>query len=95
MAVISPSISADDITYSLGDGVSVVGSAWWISTDSLPVDSWAIALTLTAEYRFSAGISEISVTLNGECQTTECDLFWGIGDGDKFMALYHDMDGGM
>ena len=95
MAVISPVSSEEDITYSLGDGVTDVGSEWWMYTSDIQPDSWAIALTLAAEYRFSAGISEISVTLDGECQTGECDLFWGIGDGDKFMTLYHDMDGGM
>ena len=95
MTVISPSISADDITYSLGDGVSVVGSQWWTHYEDSPIDSWAFALTLMAEYRFRAGISEISVTLDGECQTTKCDLLWRIGDGDKSMTFFHDMDGGM
>ena len=91
--------SDGDISVQFGGAAKVSASPqceWYLGTDAKMVDDWALGLKLSRDYQFGDGISSVSVEFEGECVTSECDMFWGFGDGQKWLTVFHDFesDGG-
>ena len=69
---------------------------WLMDTGFVSPDNWAIALMMPEIFLFSSEMNALPVLgieAEGDCVSTECDLFWGFGDGEKYITFHHDFDG--
>jgi len=58
-------------------------------------EDWAIKLNMRGRFQFDEGRSTVTVSVDGECVDNQCDMFWGFGDGNKFITFAHDFDGAL
>jgi len=76
------------------------GNYWQVfqSYDN-PLYDWALKLNLAGEkYSFKPNIDESSITISidGECETNECDVYFafGIGSNQQYLTFTTDLDNG-
>lgn len=93
--MLSPSdYDADNIDVRLTSRAVLNSTDWYLRDDESNYD-WAMSLGLSGEYTFASGESTLSIELNGQRGGDESDLFWGFGDGQKYITFAHDFDGGL
>ena len=76
-----------------GSGLDVIYDQWLMDTGFVSPDDWAIALEMHDIFQFNKEVSGFNIEAEGDCVTTECDLFWGFGNGQKYITFHHDFDG--
>jgi len=62
-------------------------------------DGWAMKIS-NADFSFQSSLSTISIEIDGSAATEfdddkEFDMFFGIGDGSKYISYLFDLDGGV
>eukprot|EP01084_Bolivina_argentea_P290693 499391_1 len=87
------------ITVSTNSNTAISGTSWSITTPSTSYpNEWGLALHLSSDkygFQSDSSISTISIKLNGWCNTGECDVLYGFGVENKYIAFMHDFDGGV
>jgi len=94
--ILSPDSTDGDVSISFGSHAIVSDSEWVLATAvQEPPENWAVEIELGGVYQFSNKKSTVSVTVDGNCMDTQCDMFWGFGDGNKYITFAQDFDGGL
>lgn len=80
--------------------VTEVPGHWYMSgvADQMD-DGWAMKMS-NADFSFQSSLSTISIEIDGSVATEfddkkEFDMFFGIGDGSKYISYLFDLDGGV
>merc|ERR1719295_1046366 len=85
--------SNDDVSLTFGSHSRMKKRSWRLGTDDkVAPEDWAIEVHLSGDMVFTERTDTVSVSANGECIDSQCDLFWGFTDGHKFITFAHDFD---
>lgn len=94
--------SIDSINVSLGTDLTTlnpdgdcedVWPEWLLDTELASPNDWALELTLYDFLRFDSELVGFEFSIYGSCESDECDLFWGFGDGQKYISFFNNFDG--
>jgi len=98
-ATITPDdYDVDGISVSFGPSCSscaAPSTEWFLDShgQSTPIEEWGIEIALSTPYTLSTGTSTVSFEVDGDRATSEADMFWGFGDGTKWISFMMDFDG--
>merc|ERR1719474_1655033 len=89
-------LSRNGVSLGFGSQSEISDSTWYLGTQArVAPDDWALEIDMHGAYRFDEGRSTVTVSVDGQCLHNQCDMFWGFGDGNKFITFAHDFDGGL
>ena len=97
MAELKPGNLVDGIQVDFGTQCLCDSSQWYLGEDKESPDDWALKVTMQSDGDYSFGFSEstLDITLKASKVVSESDLFWGFGDGNKYITFVNDFDGGL
>ena len=85
-----------------GTDFTLNASHWLLDSSMNSTDDWALALTLSGDYRFKSSVDvyAVSLEISGFCKKApvdeiDCDMFLGFGSSNKYITFLTDFDGGV